>query len=798
MENFTKARVFTLFGRQFRKLYKQIIIILIIYMLYLSFNLYRMLKESKSTKNPTNILENRSKPFLFNHPNKNWIVVTSTSEPTNQIKKLANTKDFQLCVVGDMKTNQNWNFNNTVYLNIKKQEILNYKIFESTPFNSYTRKNIGYLFAIQHGAKYIYDTDDDNEPLVNLTEYFNFKKIDYGMIIDCKSPTLMNPYAHFGQPLIWPRGFPLSEIHKNHYNSYICGKRKTSVVQQGVVNGDPDVDAIFRLTKTMNFKRINITFDDTSPSLQYPAYKLAPYNSQNTFFHYEAFWSLYLPHTVPFRLTDIWRSYWAQRLMWMLNDTVSFYGPNAVQFRNSHSYLKDFYSEKSMYSKLENLIEFLFEWKCSKKKFYECVIDLSLEMAIKKFWKIEEVNSIKHWLHDLTTIGYQEPKIIIFETVNNSCSEFKRDSNPDGHFQVRYTPKFQKSIDSDNYCCNGKVEEIFENFESIKYLENFCSLSNSTLLYNLKTIEKVSRYSKIILLITFNDSPYVQNIEVIRHIYGTFFKNIVFCGLNILNVLNNTKNSFKKFDSYTFIDVDVGWAGVSHYFCMTKTIEMQFAAEGILLMSDDVLLKYWKLDKYDLKKIWFPFKLECKQELVIESLTKGWSHWGQLSLNQVNGIWDKLGKIINGSEVFDKQHVDIAKSFIETISFNSVNSNDTSKNSNKTRICSCFGSDIFYLPKSYFFKFHFISSIFRIFNLHLEIALPTILAGIERNTFFEMLDGKFLWNTLYFDFSWHNYEDIAVFVHPSKISKYNSTNNGRFFCQKFVQEHLNKSSSSLI
>ena len=120
----------------------------------------------------------------------------------------------------------------------------------------------------------------------------------------------------------------------------------------------------------MNYKRINVTFDETSPSIQYPIYKLSPYNSQNTFFHYEAFWSLYLPYTVTFRLTDIWRSYWAQRLMWLLNDTITFNGPNAVQFRNSHSYLKDFESEKSMYSKTESLIEFLFKWKCSMKSFY--------------------------------------------------------------------------------------------------------------------------------------------------------------------------------------------------------------------------------------------------------------------------------------------------------------------------------------------------------------------------------------------------------------------------------------------
>ena len=560
---------------------------------------------------------------LFTKKTHNWIVVTSINDPTDQVKQLTNIENFQLLVIGDKKSKPNWSHGSTIHLDIKKQGQLKYNSFRTTPFNSYTRKNLGYLYAIQNGAKYIYDTDDDNVPLVNLTEYFNFNKYDYGLIINCDSPRVINPYAHFGQPLIWPRGYPLSEIQKNHYNNYVGGKRKTSHVQQGVVNGDPDVDAIFRLTKTMSYNKINVTFDETSPSIQYPMYKLVPYNSQNTFFHYEAFWSLYLPSTVNFRLTDIWRSYWAQRLMWLLNDTVTFNGPNAHQLRNSHSYLKDFESEKAMYTKTEQLVEFLFKWKCFQLKFYECMLDLSYQMAVEEFWEMNEVDGIKNWIRDLNSIGYIEPKIVTFDHVDvtNKCTNPIFDEFGVQHFPVRYTPKFQKSIDLDNYCCDGRIEEIYDNFKSITFLDEFCLLSNATLNLKplVKTIEHKHRYSSITLLVTFNINIYIKNIEVIRHIYGNYFKNIVFCGLKIFNVLNETKNSFKKFDSYTFIDVNVGWAGTSHYYCMTKAIEMNMHTDGFLLMSDDVLLKYWQLDGLDLKKIWYPFKLECKQELVINS-----------------------------------------------------------------------------------------------------------------------------------------------------------------------------------
>ena len=538
----------------------------------------------------------------------------------------------------------------------------------------------------------------------------------------------------------------------------------------------------------MNFKRINITFDETSPSIQYPTYKLTPYNSQNTFFHYEAFWSLYLPYTVTFRLTDIWRSYWSQRLMWLLNETITYNGPNAFQLRNSHSYLKDFELEKSMYSKTEQLVEFLFKWKCSKRKFYECVIDLSRDMAVEKFWEMEEVDSINNWLSDLNDIGYVEPKIVNHESNTFTCTESKSNNDPTAYFPVRYTPKFQKSIDLDNYCCDGKIEEIHNTYESVKALNDFCSLSNASLKYDLNSFQKKPNYSNIILLITFNGEPYVKNIELIRHIYGSYFKNIIFCAKNIISVLKETRFSFKKFDSFTFIDIDVGVVGVSHYFCMTKAIEMQFSTEGILLMSDDVMLKLWNLDKYDVKKIWFPFKLECQHELDINSDKTGWVHWTKGAINQLTNIWNHFEKILNGTIVVDNEYIDITKKYIDTNSLNSISSNDSSK---KTKICSCFGSDIFYLPKSYFKQFHFISMIFKTYDLHLEIALPAILAGMEINSLIQIISGEYLWHLEFIDFNDIEYKKILDFVHPCKFSYFIASSNGKKFCEKFIQEVFN-------
>ena len=64
--------------------------------------------------------------------------------------------------MADVKTPANWSYPNVEFLSVDQQEMLfgQFKI----PYNSYTRKNLGYLYAIMKGAEWIYDTDDDNKP----------------------------------------------------------------------------------------------------------------------------------------------------------------------------------------------------------------------------------------------------------------------------------------------------------------------------------------------------------------------------------------------------------------------------------------------------------------------------------------------------------------------------------------------------------------------------------------------------------------------------------------------------------
>eukprot|EP00884_Botryococcus_braunii_P006898 jgi/Botrbrau1/16209/Bobra.314_2s0003.1 len=142
-----------------------------------------------------------------------WIVVTSINRPTPSIEHLASLPGWQVVVVADKKTPLDWAMDGVLLLSVAEQEALPFQTSKLVPWQSYARKNIGYLYAIERGAKVIYETDDDNQlyggipmlasPIV-MNEYVLSGDVDKAI----------NVYATFGLEHLWPRGFPLDGIRR--------------------------------------------------------------------------------------------------------------------------------------------------------------------------------------------------------------------------------------------------------------------------------------------------------------------------------------------------------------------------------------------------------------------------------------------------------------------------------------------------------------------------------------------------------------------------------------------------------
>ena len=67
----------------------------------------------------------------------NWVVITTINYPTETVKALAKAPGWQVVVVADQKTPQDWQLNDVDVLDVEKQKTLNYKILPLLPYNHY-------------------------------------------------------------------------------------------------------------------------------------------------------------------------------------------------------------------------------------------------------------------------------------------------------------------------------------------------------------------------------------------------------------------------------------------------------------------------------------------------------------------------------------------------------------------------------------------------------------------------------------------------------------------------------------
>lgn len=272
-----------------------------------------------------------------------WVVITTINEPTIAILKyieLSEAHGLNVLVVGDVITPEVYRDLNCHFLSIADQREMESKMGISMPVRHYARKNLGYLYATSQGASYIFDTDDDNIPYDNFTDFLQ-TKFDY---YSYKKDGHINAYRFFVDQNIWPRGFPLREVCSSYADEPVfeskCAEKGKGLVVQFMADGEPDVDAIYRLVDNRK-----VYFPRSPRALWLSRKQFCAFNSQATLYTSGAFPLLYLPFTAPFRMTDIWRSFVFQIMRSEFECDLGFAGSIVWQDRNEHDFLADFEDE---------------------------------------------------------------------------------------------------------------------------------------------------------------------------------------------------------------------------------------------------------------------------------------------------------------------------------------------------------------------------------------------------------------------------------------------------------------------
>ena len=285
------------------------------------------------------------------------IVITTINYPTRAVVEIArdcSKLNAEFVLIGDKKSPTDFHQGGATYLDIVAQRKSGFRYAEIAPDRHYARKNIGYLHCMREGTTVLIETDDDNIPLPAFWDERN--RIVKARSIEKTSDsaaTWVNVYSCFTDKMIWPRGLPLEYISNSSSVFMNLPLREVYCpIQQGLADENPDVDAIYRLTSALPFN-----FEPRDGVALCGDW--CPFNSQNTTWWPEAFPLLYLPFYCSFRMTDIWRSFVAQRIAYLNGWNILFHRATVTQERNEHNLLKDFEDEIPGYLNNEKIRQLL-------------------------------------------------------------------------------------------------------------------------------------------------------------------------------------------------------------------------------------------------------------------------------------------------------------------------------------------------------------------------------------------------------------------------------------------------------
>jgi hypothetical protein len=331
-----------------------------------------------------------------------YSVVTTIQAPTKAMRQLArslNACDGRLLIAADKKGPHTYPLSKAQLLTLDQQIALPLRLPKLLPVNHYVRKNVGYLVAISRGASSLYETDDDNAP----NQKWKPRSVTTRAATISK-PGWCNVYAYFSQAILWPRGFPLEELMPSRESEFPKRSATTEVfspIQQGLADGNPDVDAIWRLVQSTDVRF------DSKPSLALARAVWCPFNSQTTWWWPQAYPLLYLPSYCTFRMTDIWRSFIAQRCVWELGGAVTFHSPEVVQDRNQHNLLRDFQDEVPGYLSNAKICHVLGQLKLKPgvKSVSENLMSCYESLVAENIFPRKELRLVKAWLADLSAIS---------------------------------------------------------------------------------------------------------------------------------------------------------------------------------------------------------------------------------------------------------------------------------------------------------------------------------------------------------------------------------------------------------
>ncbi len=245
----------------------------------------------------------------------------------------------------------------TTYLDIATQDAWGRgdynRFYKRIPYNNETRRNIGYLFALETGCSRLICIDDDNFPVSDVDFLGGHNDVGSrwaGELISTESGfyNLCDHLEIEPRRTIYPRGYPFELRGASNNQTKLKADSEVLIgVRAGLWLNDPDVDA----TTWLNGKVFGVRY--SGPETGVLAQDTwSPINTQNTCVVRDlvpAFLCVPMGWDVPGgklqRYGDIWGGYFLQALIKRSAYHVAFGRPIVEHRRNHHIYIDDLRAE---------------------------------------------------------------------------------------------------------------------------------------------------------------------------------------------------------------------------------------------------------------------------------------------------------------------------------------------------------------------------------------------------------------------------------------------------------------------
>ena len=327
----------------------------------------------------------------------NTTIVTTTIHVPTLLDRYATDahehghRDVAFVVVGDLKTpgetrelcvrlGQKHPYDMT-YLGVGEQKryLKSYRTLARTiPYNSIARRNIGILWAYEHGADTIITIDDDN--YIAQPDFVGGHSI-VGSATGIERFSASDGWFNICEFLeeergipFYARGFPpKARIEGSHTVSRRTASG-TVVVNGGLWLEEPDVDATTRLTVALRV----VGYPRGDRFALEPG-TWCPFNSQNTSLARTVIPAYFLsPHVG--RYDDIWASYVVQTIATRMSHLITFGPPLVKQERNVHDIVVDLEGEFQGLRLTDRFTDFLRSTSLSGESYTACYGEIYEQM----------------------------------------------------------------------------------------------------------------------------------------------------------------------------------------------------------------------------------------------------------------------------------------------------------------------------------------------------------------------------------------------------------------------------------